>query len=284
MYEFKVENSAGETLNLSKSNRFDVLEVDGLYPPAVTLNTTPYASQDGSYTNSKKIPSRPLTITIRIRQPVDINRNILYKYFYPKRNFKFYVKTRLNDVYISGQVETMPITMFSQSTIATVSAICSDPYFYDVASVTDNFQIASKLFEFPFEINADGIELSSTATTTETVITVNESSGFLLTIKNIGSGTITKPSFENLSTGELIKFTRSMTSGEEYVISTYFSKKSITVHRTNGLGDENGLSYLLKGSKLFLLQTGINKLRFSADSNADQAQLSLTTVNKYLGI
>lgn len=282
MYSFKVENQNGEILNLSSSNKFDVLEVDGLYPPAATLTSTNYAGVNGSYLTKSRIASRPIILTIKIKPPVDVNRNLLYKFLTPGIQSKLYIKTALNDVYINGVVETMPITMFSQTTIATVTMICNDPYFYNVNKIVSDFRNNSKMFEFPFEVASDKIALAELTSGNTQNVYVTENVGFKLSI--YAAETISKPCFENLTTGEKIKFSNAFSAGFTLNISTMFGDK-YAEHLNLATGTiVNDLYSLSLDSNLFELKKGKNQLQFSANSGAESAIIRLTTVNKYLGV
>ena len=48
-----LENAAGDRIDMTKTaNQYMISKIDGLYPPAGTISTTPYAGMNGSYLNN----------------------------------------------------------------------------------------------------------------------------------------------------------------------------------------------------------------------------------------
>ena len=56
-----LENAAGDRIDMTKTaNQYMISKIDGLYPPAGTISTTPYAGMNGSYLNNAFIEKRNL--------------------------------------------------------------------------------------------------------------------------------------------------------------------------------------------------------------------------------
>ena len=74
MYELIAQNKYGEQLKMTNNPRYVITDVDGLYPPEGTINTTQVANTDGSVFNSSRINDRVITITMAINAPAEANR------------------------------------------------------------------------------------------------------------------------------------------------------------------------------------------------------------------
>ena len=104
MYELIAQNKYGEQLKMTNNPRYVITDVDGLYPPEGTINTTQVANTDGSVFNSSRINDRVITITMAINAPAEANRILLYRYFKTKYPVRLYYKNGTRDVYIDGYV------------------------------------------------------------------------------------------------------------------------------------------------------------------------------------
>ena len=61
-----LENAAGDRIDMTKTaNQYMISKIDGLYPPAGTISTTPYAGMNGSYLNNAFIEKRNLVLSDR---------------------------------------------------------------------------------------------------------------------------------------------------------------------------------------------------------------------------
>lgn len=285
MYIFKIQNASGEKLNLSYNNQFDVISVDGLYPPPVTINSSSYATINGSAVNGVKISSRPIIITLNIKSPVQKNRMLLYKYFAPGQSVRFYIKTDKADVYADGYVETMPVPMFNQTTVATITLVCPDPRLYDVEDKIYKFYSETKLFEFPFEFQGKKAISESQAVNKINVFAENQT-GFVFSIKNTGTEAITNPGIQNETTGQRLQISGSLAVNDTVIINTCFGEKTaVNISHTTG-AETNILRNLYASYRdLFELVQGENIISFvSRSSEMPSAELTLKFRDWRIGV
>jgi hypothetical protein len=96
-------------------------------------------------------------------------------------------------------------------------------------------------------------------------------------------GEITNPRIDNLTTGEYIKATMTLGSGEFLRINT--GQGQHTVRYIHGTTDERGNKYLDSGSKFFWLEPGSNVLSFSSSSSLGAGSgCVIEYFDQYLGV
>ena len=90
-----LENESGERLDMTETaNKYMTSKVEGLNPPAGTINTSTYAGMGGSYLNNAFIKKRNVVIRFAMRGiNLESRRHILYRVVKPSRYIKIYYKT-----------------------------------------------------------------------------------------------------------------------------------------------------------------------------------------------
>lgn len=95
-----------------------------------------------------------------INGEIEENRLKLYRYFPVKKDVQLRFETDSRDVLINGAVELISCDIFSAREVAQISIICPQPYFRAVNDLVSYFSDTEALFEFPFSIDKNGIEIS----------------------------------------------------------------------------------------------------------------------------
>mgnify|MGYP003292915953 CR=1 FL=1 len=150
MLEVKVKNKSGELFNLTTSKNYTLFKVEGLQPPAVTVNSTKKSTSDGTTINSVSVESRNIVLNMTIEGDIEKNRINLYKYFPLKQTVTVYFKNNTRDVKIDGLVEIIECDLFTNKQVAQISLICAQPYFSAVDELISYFSDLTNLFSFPF--------------------------------------------------------------------------------------------------------------------------------------
>lgn len=135
----------------------------------------------------------------------------------------------------------------------------NNPFWYSDRTITETFQQAIPLFEFPFEMSeAAPIEFG---TLVPTKIVENEGQVDAPVMIRI-VGACINPIIENLSTGEIIRF-KSLTMDENDVleIDTTFGNKRVILNE-----NENVFNRLDFSTTFFNLQIGENEIDFRDDT------------------
>ena len=165
MYTLKIENTNGEIFELTHDfSDYYVTKVEGLTPPATTINTAKAGIIDGTFFNSASVEERNIVISLTINGDIEANRQKLYRIFPRKTACTVYFKNANRDVKIQGYVETIEADLFSKREKAQISIICPRPYFEDLATIYAELAATLAMFEFPFAIEEDNLIPFSEAT------------------------------------------------------------------------------------------------------------------------
>lgn len=282
MYELKVMNNRGEVLNLSTSPSYKVYKVTGLQPPAVALNGSNNVTSDGSKINSVRVEQRNIVIYMTIEGEIEKNRINLYKYFPLKQTVTVYFKNGTRDVYIEGMVEVIECDLFSNKQVAQISLICPQPYFKGIDALVSYFSDVSSLFEFPFSISENGVEVSAITTNIRKSIinTGDVESGIVIDLFSIG--TVVNPVLYDVFKRTHIKLMFTMEANDHIIINTNVGLKSITLIR-DGVSS-NIIGYLYPDSSWLTVAAGDNVFTYDADSGGSNLQITFTTSVLYGGV
>lgn len=282
MYTLSAENQYGERLELTHNPAYGIKSVIGLDPPDGIINTTRNAGQDGSIYNSSYVDNRVITITMAINYPAETNRINLYRFFKTKFPVKLYYNNNLRDVTITGYVQSMQIAFFDKKETCQITILCPDTLFSDVdLGVYDLSGIGSG-FEFPFNIDEDGIPFSIVLPMQETNV-INHGdieTGALITIAAIGP--VINPQVYNVLTGKYMKLNTELSSGDVIMINTRSGQKSIKL--TSGGETTSLIGNLTEGSTWLQLTPGDNIMGGGADTGSEYMTVTFQVVSQYQGV
>lgn len=262
MFTLIVENKRGERLNLTESPDYDVLRVDGLTPPTASIATAAVGTMDGEKFNAARLNMRNPVITIRPHNPVEEKRVQLYKWFSPKQYIKLYYSNGARDVYAVGYVESMTGSLFNNPQTFQISIICPDAYLYDQDEIMQDASYTTALFEFPFAIPEEGIEISTYDNVDTVVITNDSDTETGMIIRLTASGDVVNPIIYRRDTLESFGLNASMQAGDVIEIDTRRGSKGVTLYRD---GDHtNIINYISKNVVWFQLLPGDNLFTYTA--------------------
>jgi hypothetical protein len=121
-----------------------LLDVKGLGPSPVSINTISGLNAPSNRFNSKKPDNRNIVLTIVNTDPEfgdsDAGRNLLYYYLSTGRRVTLGAVTGDLVREIDGYVESFELNMFSKNENAEVSIICPDIFFKEVPSITAHLE------------------------------------------------------------------------------------------------------------------------------------------------
>ena len=282
MYELKVKNDKGEVLNLSTSPNYNVYKITGLQPPTVSINSSVNATSDGSTVNSLRAGTRNIVLYMTLEGEVEKSRINLYRYFPLKRNITLYFKNGSRDVCIEAYVEVIECDLFTNKQIAQISLLCPQPYFKAVDDIVSYFSDISSLFEFPFSVPAQGVEISSiTRNLRKSIINTGDvESGLIIDLYAVGE--VVNPIIYDVFKRTHIKLMFTLIAGDHIVINTNAGAKSITLIR--GGITSNIMGYMYPDSSWLTLEAGDNVFTTDCERGADNLQLTFTASILYGGV
>ena len=267
MYDLRLENAGGEILQLSGNPSYAVTSVEGILPADAEVSTTSVSTIDGEQFNYAKTGKRNIVITILPQEPVETNRIYLYKWITTKRWIRVRYRTPTRDVYTDGYVEKVSGSLFSRQETIQVSIICPESYFKNTQEIIQNADYTEPLFEFPFAIEEEGIEVS-VYDRLQTVIINNESDDTIgITIRLSSFGTVENPRIYNRETLENIGLKFQMQESDVIEIQTQKGKKGVWITR-NG-ERTNIINTIMSGITWFQLEPGENLFTYEADAGLE---------------
>lgn len=276
----KIENARGQVLNLSTDPRYIPLMTAGAEPPTATINRNKIAISDGTRYNSATVNERNIVLTIYLQGDIAQARRNLYRYAPAKGHVKIYYAADDLDLYIEGYVEAIENNPHELNQFVQISIICPQPYWLELNETFTDASNIINLFEFPMDITAEGVELSSI------------DAGILAEIENAGqvaSGarfeivariTTVNPKIYNLETNEFMGFNTTLAAGDRLIIDTIHGQKSVT-HIRGGV-ETNYIDTLMAGSVWLQLDVGINAYTYTFDEG--NIALFVYHTNKYMGV
>lgn len=288
MFVCKIENIKNKILRLTQNeSKYQILSIDGLYPPNAQINTSTVAGMDGSKFNSSKLNERAITITIKICGDIEKNRIELYSYFNTKQWCKFYYKNDSRDVYIEGWTEAHNVPQFTNDEIAQITILCPNPYFKAIDEIiTDASKVLEK-FEFPFTFGDEGATNDDSSDVTDAAIIFSEIDTNKITnvINNSESETgliinveflkgVNKLLIKNTGNGQEMIFNYNFLEDDKLIIDTNKGNKSITLIRN--AEEINVFPALKKGSVFFQLEIGDNYFSYLADDGTNDDGIVVT--------
>lgn len=293
-----VTNHRGESLTIDLRNPWEaglaVMEIDGLHPPDANINATDLSTKDGSVFNSARIPKRNIVIRMKILDLMTVEeaRHILYKYFPIKKKIRLAIDTDTRDVYTEGYIETNKVEIFSNFETASVSIMCTDPYFYAIQDQSTALNDIVGGFEFPFE-NANGtnsLGFGEYAVTGPIDIVYEGEQPVGVIIDVHATGDVGNLRIYSLTTDEEIlidaaklaaKTGSGIKAGDNLKISTVPGEKYVKLFRSGV--EYNILSCVSRNNGWIHLEYGDNILVYSA-VGVSNAQIYVTNKLVYEGI
>lgn len=265
---------------------FKIENIDGIDFPSLEINTSSNAHMDGGVIDSVRVDKRCISITADYKgYNKEIMRKSLISFFNPKSYGTLIISYGNIQRAIEYQVEKFQskLTNIYDDLNFIVDLICVNPYLKEVQE--SKIQVAQWLpkFHFPLVIpQTTGIimGLRQPSLIVNIINTGDVETGMI--IEFVAKGTLTNPSLTNIGTQQFIKLNRTMESGEVIRVNTNKGKKKVM---QNLSGVETDIMNLLTLDSDFLqLAVGDNLLRYNADTNVDNLEVSIYYNPSYLGV
>ena len=282
-FTLSVETPRGDSITLSQNTgKYSLINVEGLAPPNAAINVAVNANFDGSTYTSSRMNERNIVIQFAIEGNVEENRIALYKVFRPKSPVRVRYTNNHRNVYIDGYVETFECNFFEEKEVAQISIICPYPYFSDENNIDFDFSTVTPLFEFPFDIDEDGIPFSTIVVGQEKNIINNGDIETGMLIQFTAAGGCTNPTIYNTVTNEKIKVNITMSAGDVLEVNTNRGKKSVRL--TSGGSTTNVINYLDKTSRWLQLEVGDNLFMTEATTGGENLLCNVIYDNLFGGV
>ena len=281
-FTLSVETPKGDKITLTQNDKYTIMNVDGLAPPTAAINVAVNANFDGSTYTSSRMGERNIVIQFAIEGNVEQNRIELYKVMRPKAPCRVRYTNNHRNVYIDGYVESFDCNFFNEKEVAQISILCPYPYFSDDMDVDFDFSTITPLFEFPFDIDSDGIEFSTIVLGEEKNIINNGDIETGMLIQFTAAGGVTNPKLINTVTNEKVLVNLSLSAGDVLEINTNRGKKSVKLIHNGVIS--NQINALDKTSKWLQLEVGDNLFVTDATSGGENLLCNVMYGNLFGGV
>lgn len=284
------------TLRSPEQSGFFIKKIEGLGSPTGTINTSDYATIDGSRFISSRANQRNILFHLGFleKPTIEDTRIASYKFFSVKNEITMIFETDSKTVKINGRVETNEPDIFTKEAGSVISIICPDPYFRSLTNNTLSFSVLQKLFQFPFSNEDLSIPLIYFGDViVDAQQTLNYAGevpvGFIMSINSTGSaGTIT---IYNLETRESMVVDNDIitsitgigiSAGDEITITTIKGQKSAILKRDGE--DINILNAVVGSTDWFSLDIGPNIFYYTSDFGGPYLLFNINYQLLYEGI
>ena len=247
MFSLTLENENGDQLTFGQNSPFTVTEIQGLNPPAATINTNQVALIDGARFNSAKMNMRTINVAFAIEYNAAANRIETFKVLKSKQYVKLYYKGDYRNVWIEGYIQSIDITYFEKKQVVTCAILCPFPYFKEAQQIVDEIKNIISAFHFPFA-STEEPELLFGYLSDDIAVHV-ENDGDVecgLIIELYARSPVSNPKIWDYVARQYIGLTYDMQQADLITIDTRQGQKSVTLLR-NGV-ESNLFNYVMQGS------------------------------------
>lgn len=281
-------NERGESMVFSRASRFHVnfADVSGLSSITNEIYSNNSMGQDGDTYLGNRIQSRDIEIVGRIKcrdklEAAELRRQLGHV-LNPQLNatliYEFGGVKRVIGVTVNATEPTRK-PIFQEFTI---QLTCLNPYWREESETREDIAAWVGAFEFPVEIPIEGWEIGYR----EPSLIVNVfnggdvKSGLRVDFRALGA--VTNPLLLDVNTRQFIKLNLTMEAGDVLSVSTGYGQKHVSLLRNGIITD--AFRYLDPDSSYMQLATGDNLLRYDADSNLENLEVSIYHNNYFLGV
>lgn len=140
MFTLKIQPENGTLYELTHNyGEFEIVRIDGLSSPMNNVNISTAGNMDGGKFNSSHLQPRNVVITAVLYGNIEQSRQKLYSVFPQKSAVTIYFQNKNRNLKTVGYVESNQCSPFDLRETASISIICPDPYWHDVAEISESF-------------------------------------------------------------------------------------------------------------------------------------------------
>ncbi len=285
-----------------------IKDITGLGPADATLNSSDYATNDGSEPNSARLENRSIQIIFLLTNEggcsIEQARHNTYRMFPTKKDVKLIFETDTRTLYAKGRVQRNTPVVFSDKETVTIDIKCDDPYFYKLNDNgfddnTAEILTVQPALEFVRDSNGMGeleepYEVGRYASSAGTIVPIiyegEVENGFIADIKITGAvlGDITLSRYQTneyfkIDRSKLISLVGSLTAGDEIIFCTE-QKHNYAKIIKDGV-ETNILNAIdLEHSTWLVLNPGENVFVYAISEGDDHTQVTLTYKAIFQGV
>lgn len=277
------KNHKGDMITFTYKPPFLLSICDGFHETVGTVNSVSSAYGAGTTWNGTSIGQRDLTIKGTITDNIQENRLLLYDMFPLNSEGTLY--------YYEGDIERKITCLVEKVSIPekkgftrdfSISLVCPNPRFSALAATILSMATWAPAFNFPLIIPENegiqfGIKNTTSMGTTENTTEID----YGMTIKFKANDTVKNPYLFNVTTRDIIQIEKTMSAGDQIIITTHIDNKNV-IYKSAVTGEEENINYLIMyGSKYLQVPSGTNTFRSGADSGEDNLETTIEFLPEY---
>lgn len=277
------KNYKGNTITFAYKPPFLLGICDGFHEIIGTVNTIGSAYGVGSKWNGTNIGERDLTIKGTITENIQENRLLLFDMFPINSEGMLY--------YYEGDIKRKITCVVEKVTIPekgaytrdfSISLVCPNPRFSALFATILSMATWTPTFKFSFKIPQDiGIKFGTKNTTSMGTAENTTSIDYGMAITFKANDTVINPYLFNVNTREIIQIEKSMSAGDQIVITTHIDNKNVIFISASNGKQENINFLMMYGSKYLQIPSGTNTFRSGADSGEENLETTIEFLPEY---
>lgn len=277
------KNHKGDMITFTYKPPFLLSICDGFHETVGTVNSVSSAYGVGTTWNGTSIGQRDLTIKGTITDNIQENRLLLYDMFPLNSEGTLY--------YYEGDIERKITCLVEKVSIPekkgftrdfSISLVCPNPRFSALAATILSMATWTPAFKFKLVIPKNkGIKFGTKNTTSMGTTENTTEIYYGMTIKFKANDTVKNPYLFNVTTRDIIQIEKTMSAGDQIIITTHIDNKNV-IYKNAVTGEEENINYLIMyGSKYLQVPSGTNTFRSGADSGEDNLETTIEFLPEY---
>lgn len=264
-YKLKYQNEIGE-ITFSIASGFVIEQAESLTSSTISFSTSQNPKGIGVNIDSQQIEAKSLSISGTIMGNATLARRKMINVISPMKKSLLIFNDEL-------QIECYPkntpdVEMYTDNPRFSFVLYIPYPYWQNETMEMVMLMGLEKNFKFPWNPSDPSPYRFSTYTQQAYTNVFNDGeydTPWEMTFYAMTP--LTNPKVENMETGEYIRLIKSFAAGDSIVVSTLDNEITVTCISSGGVKTD-GFVYLDIGSEPFVLRTGDNLLKTTADTNA----------------
>lgn len=277
------KNHKGDMITFTYKPPFLLSICDGFHETVGTVNSVSSAYGVGTTWNGTSIGQRDLTIKGTITDNIQENRLLLYDMFPLNSEGTLY--------YYEGDIERKITCLVEKVSIPekkgftrdfSISLVCPNPRFSALAATILSMATWTPAFKFKLVIPKNkGIKFGTKNTTSMGTTENTTEIDYGMTIKFKANDTVKNPYLFNVTTRDIIQIEKTMSAGDQIIITTHIDNKNV-IYKNAVTGEEENINYLIMyGSKYLQVPSGTTTFRSGADSGEDNLETTIEFLPEY---
>lgn len=277
------KNHKGDMITFTYKPPFLLSICDGFHETVGTVNSVSSAYGVGTTWNGTSIGQRDLTIKGTITDNIQENRLLLYDMFPLNSEGTLY--------YYEGDIERKITCLVEKVSIPekkgftrdfSISLVCPNPRFSALVATILSMATWTPAFKFKLVIPKNkGIKFGTKNTTSMGTTENTTEIDYGMTIKFKANDTVKNPYLFNVTTRDIIQIEKTMSAGDQIIITTHIDNKNV-IYKNAVTGEEENINYLIMyGSKYLQVPSGTNTFRSGADSGEDNLETTIEFLPEY---